>query len=49
LSDRLFSIYFYSASSFSGSMWFTPLFSAYGVSFDPLGVGYRAIKVSDSG
>ena len=26
LGDRLFSIYFYRASSFSGSMWFIPFF-----------------------
>jgi hypothetical protein len=35
--------------SFSGSMWFMPFFSTYGVSFGPLGLGYRATRVFDSG
>jgi len=42
-------MFFYSASSFSDSMWFIPFFSTYGVSFGPLGVGYRETKVFDSG
>nr|YP_009351190.1 NADH dehydrogenase subunit 5 [Atlantitermes snyderi]AQP28820.1 NADH dehydrogenase subunit 5 [Atlantitermes snyderi] len=49
LGDKLFSMYLYGVSSFSGSMWFMPFFSTYGVSFGPLGVGYRATSVFDSG
>nr|YP_009350722.1 NADH dehydrogenase subunit 5 [Silvestritermes heyeri]AQP27648.1 NADH dehydrogenase subunit 5 [Silvestritermes heyeri] len=49
LGDNLFSMCLYSASSFSGSMWFMPFFSTYGVSFVPLEVGYTATKVFDSG
>nr|YP_009250448.1 NADH dehydrogenase subunit 5 [Coptotermes frenchi]AMX22647.1 NADH dehydrogenase subunit 5 [Coptotermes frenchi] len=48
-SDYLFSIYYYGVSSFSGSMWFMPFFSTYGVSFGPLGFGYGSAKVFDSG
>nr|YP_009351112.1 NADH dehydrogenase subunit 5 [Cylindrotermes parvignathus]AQP28589.1 NADH dehydrogenase subunit 5 [Cylindrotermes parvignathus] len=48
-SDNLFSMNFYSISSFSGSMWFMPFFSTYGVSFGPLGVGYKATSVFDFG
>jgi len=29
--DKLFSMYLYIVSSFSGSMWFIPFFSTYGV------------------
>jgi NADH-ubiquinone oxidoreductase chain 5 len=47
--DRLFSMGLYGISSFSGSMWFMPFFSTYGVSFGPLGIGYRATRVFDSG
>nr|AQP29371.1 NADH dehydrogenase subunit 5 [Trinervitermes sp. IND2] len=47
--DKLFSMYLYNISSFSGSMWFMPFFSTYGVSFGPLAVGYKATKVFDSG
>nr|URH16904.1 NADH dehydrogenase subunit 5 [Nasutitermes gracilirostris] len=47
--DKLFSMYLYSVSSFSGSMWFMPFFSTYGVSFGPLDVGYKATSVFDSG
>jgi hypothetical protein len=39
--DKLFSISLYSISSFSGSIWFIPFLSTYGVSFGPLGIGYR--------
>nr|AQP29280.1 NADH dehydrogenase subunit 5 [Silvestritermes heyeri] len=49
LGDNLFSMCLYGASSFSGSMWFMPFFSTYGVSFVPLEVGYTATKVFDSG
>jgi len=45
----LFSMRSYGASLFAGSMWFIPFFSTYGVSFGPLGVGYKATKVFDSG
>jgi NADH-ubiquinone oxidoreductase chain 5 len=48
-SDNLFSMNLYAASSLSGSIWFIPFFSTYGVSFVPLSVGYRATKVFDSG
>nr|AQP28729.1 NADH dehydrogenase subunit 5 [Nasutitermes sp. 2 TB-2017] len=47
--DSLFSMYLYSISSFSGSMWFMPFFSTYGVSFTPLEIGYSATSVFDSG
>nr|YP_009351632.1 NADH dehydrogenase subunit 5 [Cephalotermes rectangularis]AQP30173.1 NADH dehydrogenase subunit 5 [Cephalotermes rectangularis] len=47
--DKLFSVYLYNVSSFSGSMWFMPFFSTYGVSFSPLEVGYSATSVFDSG
>nr|YP_009250630.1 NADH dehydrogenase subunit 5 [Heterotermes nr. tenuis COL.4PUERTO]AMX22959.1 NADH dehydrogenase subunit 5 [Heterotermes nr. tenuis COL.4PUERTO] len=48
-SDYLFSVYYYGVSSFSGSMWFMPFFSTYGVSFGPLGFGYSSMSVFDSG
>nr|AIY61978.1 NADH dehydrogenase subunit 5 [Anoplotermes group nr. E1 TB-2014] len=48
-SDSLFSMHLYLVSSFAGSMWFMPFFSTYGVSYMPLGVGYSATKVFDSG
>jgi hypothetical protein len=47
--DNLFSLHWYGASSFAGSMWFMPFFSTYGASFGPLEVGYRATRVFDSG
>lgn len=47
--DYLLSMCYYRISSFSGSMWFMPFFSTYGVSFSPLGFGYRSIRVFDSG
>nr|AQP29167.1 NADH dehydrogenase subunit 5 [Microcerotermes nr. havilandi TBRU3.18a] len=49
LGDKLFSVLLYGPSSFSGSMWFMPFFSTYGVSFGPLGLGYSATSVFDSG
>jgi len=49
LGDNLFSMRSYGASLFAGSMWFMPFFSTYGISFGPLGVGYKATKVFDSG
>ena len=48
-SDSLFSIHLYSVSSFSGSMWFMPFFSTYGVSYLPLNIGYNTSKVFDFG
>jgi hypothetical protein len=47
--DNLFSMRWYGTSLFAHSKWFTPFFSTYGVSFGPLGVGYRATKVFNSG
>nr|WNH36508.1 NADH dehydrogenase subunit 5 [Nasutitermes nigritus] len=47
--DSLFSMYLYNISLFSGSMWFMPFCSTYGVSFSPLEVGYSATSVFDSG
>ena len=49
LGDKLFSVLLYGPSSFSGSMWFMPFFSTYGVSFAPLELVYRATRVFDSG
>nr|WNL54102.1 NADH dehydrogenase subunit 5 [Microcerotermes sp. 2 MLW-2023a]WNL54115.1 NADH dehydrogenase subunit 5 [Microcerotermes sp. 2 MLW-2023a]WNL54297.1 NADH dehydrogenase subunit 5 [Microcerotermes sp. 2 MLW-2023a] len=49
LGDSLFSVRLYGPSSFAGSMWFMPFFSTYGVSFGPLGLGYSATSVFDSG
>nr|WNL54050.1 NADH dehydrogenase subunit 5 [Microcerotermes subtilis] len=49
LGDNLFSVHLYGPSSFAGSMWFMPFFSTYGVSFGPLGFGYSATSVFDSG
>nr|URH16522.1 NADH dehydrogenase subunit 5 [Prorhinotermes simplex]WMY24268.1 NADH dehydrogenase subunit 5 [Prorhinotermes simplex] len=48
-SGSLFSMRFYKSSFFSGSMWFMPFFSTYGVSLGPLGVGYRSMSVFDYG
>nr|WMY24008.1 NADH dehydrogenase subunit 5 [Psammotermes sp.] len=48
-SDNLFSMRLYGVSSFSGSMWFMPFFSTYGVSFSPLDFGYTSMKVFDYG
>nr|AQP27557.1 NADH dehydrogenase subunit 5 [Hospitalitermes sp. C TB-2017] len=47
--DSLLSMYLYNVSSFSGSMWFMPFFSTYGISFSPLEVGYSATSVFDFG
>nr|AQP26919.1 NADH dehydrogenase subunit 5 [Microcerotermes sp. SA TB-2017]AQP30592.1 NADH dehydrogenase subunit 5 [Microcerotermes sp. G13-58] len=49
LGDSLVSVHLYGPSSFAGSMWFMPFFSTYGVSFGPLGLGYSATSVFDSG
>nr|URX53066.1 NADH dehydrogenase subunit 5 [Comatermes perfectus] len=45
----LVSMIFYSSSTFSGSMWFMPYFSTYGVSMPPLLLGYNSLKGSDLG
>jgi NADH-ubiquinone oxidoreductase chain 5 len=47
--DSLISVHLYRTSLFAGSMWFIPFFSTYGVSFGPLGLGYKATRVFDSG
>nr|YP_009104741.1 NADH dehydrogenase subunit 5 [Macrotermes natalensis]AIT76165.1 NADH dehydrogenase subunit 5 [Macrotermes natalensis] len=47
--DDLFSVFFYSTTSFSGSMWYMPFLSTYSVSFWPLELGYSATSVFDSG
>nr|YP_009350657.1 NADH dehydrogenase subunit 5 [Odontotermes minutus]AQP27570.1 NADH dehydrogenase subunit 5 [Odontotermes minutus] len=47
--DGLFSMNWYSSSFFSGSMWFMPFLSTYGVSFWPLEVGYSSVSVFDFG
>jgi NADH-ubiquinone oxidoreductase chain 5 len=49
LGALLFSLSFYITSSFSGSMWFMPYFSTYGVSLSPLLLGYSSMRVSDLG
>nr|YP_009350436.1 NADH dehydrogenase subunit 5 [Constrictotermes cyphergaster]AQP27021.1 NADH dehydrogenase subunit 5 [Constrictotermes cyphergaster] len=47
--DKLFSMGLYGITSFSGSMWFMPFFSTYGVSFVPLVIGHSTTSVFDSG
>nr|URX53287.1 NADH dehydrogenase subunit 5 [Glyptotermes sp. 11 AB-2022a] len=49
LGNLLISLSFYKISFFSGSMWFMPYFSTYGVSLSPLLLGFNSLKVSDSG
>nr|URX52936.1 NADH dehydrogenase subunit 5 [Cryptotermes cynocephalus] len=49
LGGSLFSLLYYSYAVFSGSMWFMPYFSTYGVSFYPLLLGYSSLSVSDLG
>jgi hypothetical protein len=43
--DYLLSMYWYGVSSFYGFIWFISFFFTYGVSFDPLRVGYRAMRI----
>nr|URX54000.1 NADH dehydrogenase subunit 5 [Epicalotermes sp. 2 AB-2022a] len=43
------SLSYFSLASFSGSMWFMPYLSTYGVSLFPLLVGYSSLSVSDLG
>nr|URX53584.1 NADH dehydrogenase subunit 5 [Neotermes cf. meruensis] len=49
LGSSMISMYFYSFSVFSGSMWFLPYFSTYGVSLPPLLMGYSSLKAYDLG
>nr|URX52670.1 NADH dehydrogenase subunit 5 [Glyptotermes nr. iridipennis] len=49
LDSSLISLFLYKVSSFSGSMWFMPYFSTYGVTFTPLLLGYDSLKTSDLG
>nr|URX52657.1 NADH dehydrogenase subunit 5 [Kalotermes hilli] len=49
LGAMLFSLSFSGISSFSGSMWFMPYFSTYGVSSFPLLLGYNSLSASDFG
>nr|URX54481.1 NADH dehydrogenase subunit 5 [Neotermes sp. 8 AB-2022a] len=48
-SSPLLSLFFYKSTAFSGSMWFMPYFSTYGVSLSPLSLGYNSLSVSDLG
>nr|URX54039.1 NADH dehydrogenase subunit 5 [Neotermes fulvescens] len=47
--NSMFSLSLYSFTTFSGSMWFMPYFSTYGVSLPPLVLGYKSLSVSDLG
>nr|URX52819.1 NADH dehydrogenase subunit 5 [Cryptotermes chacoensis] len=49
LGDSLISLFFYKSVVFSGSMWFMPYFSTYGVSLHPLLLGYYSLSTSDLG
>nr|URX54351.1 NADH dehydrogenase subunit 5 [Cryptotermes cavifrons] len=49
LGNSLISLFCYKYVVFSGSMWFMPYFSTYGVSFYPLSLGYCSLSVSDLG
>nr|URX53053.1 NADH dehydrogenase subunit 5 [Glyptotermes sp. 10 AB-2022a] len=49
LSSSLVTQHFYTTSFFSGSMWYMPYFSTYGVSLPPLLVGFDSLSVSDLG
>nr|URX52722.1 NADH dehydrogenase subunit 5 [Incisitermes nr. barretti] len=49
LGNSLISLFFYKFTLFSGSMWFMPYFSTYGVILSPLLLGYYSLKVSDLG
>nr|URH16451.1 NADH dehydrogenase subunit 5 [Kalotermitidae sp. A SH-2022a] len=49
LGSSLVSLVYYKSASFSGSMWFMPYLSTYGVSFLPLLIGYSSLKASDLG
>jgi NADH-ubiquinone oxidoreductase chain 5 len=45
----LLSLFAYKSTVFSGSMWFMPYYSTYGVSSPPLLLGYNSLKISDLG
>nr|URX53649.1 NADH dehydrogenase subunit 5 [Kalotermitidae sp. 4 AB-2022a] len=47
--SSMFSLFLYSFTVFSGSMWFLPYFSTYGVSYPPLLLGYSSLSASDLG
>nr|URX53027.1 NADH dehydrogenase subunit 5 [Glyptotermes sp. 9 AB-2022a]URX53040.1 NADH dehydrogenase subunit 5 [Glyptotermes sp. 9 AB-2022a] len=49
LGGSLISLFFYNVSSFSGSMWFMPYFSTYGVTSSPLFLGYNSLSITDLG
>jgi NADH-ubiquinone oxidoreductase chain 5 len=49
LGNSLISLFCYKYVVFSGSIWFIPYFSTYGVSFYPLSLGYCSLRVSDLG
>nr|AIY61666.1 NADH dehydrogenase subunit 5 [Glyptotermes sp. A TB-2014] len=49
LGGSLISLCIYGSTSFSGSMWFMPYISTYGVSLPPLLLGYNSLSVSDLG
>nr|URX53415.1 NADH dehydrogenase subunit 5 [Cryptotermes parvifrons] len=49
LGGLLVSLFCYEYAVFSGSMWFMPYFSTYGVSFYPLSLGSFSLSISDLG
>jgi NADH-ubiquinone oxidoreductase chain 5 len=49
LAGSLISLSFYRSIVFSGSIWFIPYYSTYGVSSPPLLVGYSSLKALDLG
>jgi NADH-ubiquinone oxidoreductase chain 5 len=42
-------LFFYRYVVFSGSIWFIPYLSTYGVSLSPLFLGHYSLRVSDLG
>nr|WCQ71420.1 NADH dehydrogenase subunit 5 [Hodotermopsis sjostedti] len=49
LGSYLFSLFYYDYSFFLGSMWFMPYISTYGITFNPLFIGYTSLKSFDYG
>nr|URX53389.1 NADH dehydrogenase subunit 5 [Incisitermes cf. incisus] len=49
LGNSLISLSFYKSVVFSGSMWFMPYFSTYGLSSSPLLLGHKSLSVLDLG
>nr|AVN67324.1 NADH dehydrogenase subunit 5 [Blaberus sp. B013] len=49
LGKKLFSLIYMNISSFLGSMWNMPYISTYGVSYNPLIMGYNSLKSFDGG